>query len=530
MRKFITSSVLVVSLLTMSEFALARSEYSGLSTAEIDQLVSRTMEKFNIPGVAVGIIKDGKVIHSKGYGIRHLGKKETVNEETLFSIASTGKSFTAAALALLVDSGKITWEDKVIDHLPDFRLYDPWVTREFMVKDLLIHNSGLGLGAGDLMFFPSQGFSRAEIITNLRHLKPVSSFRSEFAYDNLLYLVAGEVVAAVSGKSYEDFVDQNILQPLGMKNCAANITGLKKHKNIADPHMLTDGVLAATERDVRLGEQSIFAAAGGIQCSIKSILKWHDMHLQNGKMPNGDVFMSEEQQAELMTPQTITSVRETNKEWFNSSFSAYGLGWGLSDYNGYKLEQHGGGLLGMLSHNAMIPELGLGVAVYINQHALYANAVITNQILEAYTSDKRTDWLSKFTEIMEQRLARGAKAVPDLTQSDYSPVGSIERYAGTYKDPWFGKVTITSSKEGLYFKAARSLRLKGKMVPYKSDLFIVQWDDRTLDADAYVKFTTDYDGTPKGITMKAVSPLTDFSFDFHDLDFTKVTMPEQDKR
>lgn len=323
-------------------------ERQGLSSDKIDQLVDKAMETFNIPGLAIGITQHGKVIHAKGYGVTDLDNPSKVDTQTLFSIASTGKGFTAAGLALLVDQGKITWKTKVTDILPEFQLYDPWVTREFTVKDLIINNSGLGLGAGDLMMFPSQGFSRQEIITNLRYLKPVSSFRSEFAYDNILYVVAGEVIAAVSGKSYENFIDQQIFAPLDMKHCGANLVNLQGHKNVANPHMEVEGKLQTTTQDVAHGKSVVFAAAGGLQCSVESLLKWLDMHLSNGKLPNGDVFLSQAQHAQLISPQTILPVKSLQKEWFNTSFSAYGLGWKLADFHGVKMVQHGGGLLGNL--------------------------------------------------------------------------------------------------------------------------------------------------------------------------------------
>ncbi|PCI54630.1 MAG: serine hydrolase [Alphaproteobacteria bacterium] len=511
--------LVIIILLTISLQAQAG---AGITSDEVDHLVQQVMGKFDVPGIAVGIIKDGTVIHARGYGVRNINKKGRVDAETLFSIASTGKSFTTAAIALLVDEGKVSWDDKVIDYLPDFRMYDPWVTREFTVRDLLIHNSGLGLGAGDLMFWPTANFTRKEIISNLQYLKPVSSFRSEFAYDNLLYIVAGEVIAAVSGMPYEDFVDNRILKPLGMKYCAANLEPLKNHKNVADPHMVKDGKIQNAIRDIKLGENVVVAAAGGMQCSVKSILKWHDMHLRKGRLPSGDIFLSKEQQAEIMTPQTILPVRPNNKEWFNSSFSAYGLGWVLSDYKGYKIEQHSGGLLGMLSLNAMIPDLGLGVVIYTNQQAGVARSAIMNSILDTYISDKKTDWISRLYDLKQKRLAAAAKAVPDMAEAPYVPTGGLTPYAGSYRDPWFGDVIITENKSELTFMAVKSERLKGKMVPFKSNLFIVRWDDRSLDADAYVKFSVGYDGKPQGITMKAVSALTDFSFDFHDLNFKRI--------
>lgn len=526
-KTILLSSVLMVSLWVSGPCVFAgdrgvEKQRPGLSTVEIDQIVARAMDKFNVPGLAVGIIKDGKVIHAKGYGLRHVGKRGKVNEKTLFSIASTGKSFTAVALALLVDEGKIAWEDKVIDHLPDFRLYDPWVTREFTVKDLLIHNSGLGVGAGDLMLFPSQAFSRKEIISNLRHLKPVSSFRTKYAYDNLLYIVAGEVIASASGIPYEDFIDQHILKSLNMTHCTSRPEHMRGDENIAQPHIFKDGKVRAVESSIIFGQKAVYAAAGGILCSVESILKWHNMHLNKGKLPNGDIFLSKKQQEIIMTPQTITPVSPSSAQWFGTNFSAYGLGWRISDIYGVKMEHHAGGLLGMLSLNVMIPELNMGIAVYTNQQAQVARPAIIYKILDAYLTDVETDWTARFEKMMKQRTGAAMKAVPNLAAAPYTPSGKILRYVGIYKDPWLGNVEITSSRDGLYFKSERSEGLRGPMVPYKSDLFIVRWEDRTLNADAYVKFVTDYTGNPVGITMKAVSPLTDFSYDFHDLNFERV--------
>lgn len=520
MRKFIKRvSVLSLSLvLSVQVFATGQ---TGLSSSEIDKLVLRSMETFQVPGIAVGVIKGGNIVHAKGYGVRRIGERDTVDVETLFGIASTGKSFTTAALALLVDEGKITWDDKVIDYIPAFQLHDPWVTREFRIKDLLIHNSGLGLGAGDLMLFPSPAFSRQEIIQNLKHLKPVSSFRSEYAYDNLLYIVAGEVIAAVSGRSYEEFIDQRIIKPLGMKHCTANTKTLRPSDNIAVPHIVLDSELQVVTDEVKLGEETIFAAAGGIKCSIKSILKWHEMHLNKGKLPNGATFLSEKQQAEIMTSQTIETVSTSSKKWFGTNFSAYGLGWELTDFHGFKMAEHGGGLLGMVSVNAMIPDLDLGVIIYTNQQADATEAILY-QVLESYMSVPQRDWVSTLAAMAENSRGEAEKVVPVFRGNTFVPSGSITRYEGTYNDPWLGDVVISYENDNLHFLSLRSEGLTGRMEPYRDNVFIVRWGIRALEADAYVKFDTGYGDKPQGFTMKAVSPLTDFSFDFHDLNFTRT--------
>ena len=217
-----------------------------MAASQLDSTVSRAMKEFEVPGMAVGIVKDGKLVYAKGYGVREYGKPGKVDADTLFQIGSNTKAFTAAALAILVDEGKINWDDKVIDHLAQFRMYDPYVTREFTIRDLLTHRSGLGLGAGDLMFFPASDFTRDEIMRGLRFLKPASSFRSKFDYDNLLYMVAGEIVPAVSGQSWEEFVEKRILDPLQMRPCAASYNRIQDRSDVAAPHVVVEGKLPSS--------------------------------------------------------------------------------------------------------------------------------------------------------------------------------------------------------------------------------------------------------------------------------------------
>ncbi len=494
------------------------------SSEEIDALVARALDVFQVPGMAVGVIKDGVVIHAKGYGVLQVGKAQRIDEKTLFGIASNGKAFTAAALALLVDDGVLAWDDSVVDHLPQFQMFDPWVTREIQVRDLLIHNSGLPLGAGDLMLFPSEGFTREEIMHNLRYLRPATSFRSEYAYDNLLYIVAGELIAAVSGNSYEDFIDERVLEPLGMHDCGANLSRFVDYGNVAKPHVVIDGRSTVVESTVEFGQQTVSAAAGGIVCGIESYLKWHDMHLRNGERSDGSTFLSKEQHAELTSAHMIMNEEiSLPGKFYGSVFNGYGLGWIVSDHNGYKKVWHTGADIGMVSANALFPELNVGIAVFTNQQSVGARLAVFSRLQEIFTGSERTDWVSVFDKAWKERVAEAAASIPDLVEVDFTPIRPLEEYAGTYRDPWFGDVQILNTDDGLYFRSVRSERLKGRIDPYKPDLFIVTWEDRSLEADAYLNFAVDFDGKPSAISMKAVSPLTDFSFDFHDLDLQRVS-------
>ncbi len=520
--KLAAVAVLVVSLFMAPVWAKTG---KGMSESQIDRLVKRSMDTFTVPGIAVGVIKDGKVIYSKGFGVRENGKPGKIDDETLFAIASNSKAFTTMALSLLADEGKLKWDDKIVDYIPGFRMYDPWVTQEFTIRDLVTHRSGLGLGAGDLMFWPSSGFSREEITANLRYLKPVSSFRTEYAYDNLLYIVAGEIIPAVTGQSYEDFVDERILAPLNMKYCAANRSRLKGEANIAEPHAVIEGKLQKVDRLEAPWERAIIAAAGGLQCSVKSMLRWVGMHLRGGELPNGSVLLSQKLHDELWKPQTITNTRASDKEWHGTQFSAYGLGFGLKDAHGYKWVSHGGGLLGMVTHVDMVPELNLGVVVLTNQQSGSAMGSIYTSIIKSYMPEARQeDWISKLdkysSERKQQALAKVDAAMSGVRQK--APSLPLSAYIGVYKDPWFGDVVISEQNGELYFKSLRSEKLEGAMEHFNQNSFIVRWHDRSLEADAYVMFSTDVKGNPDGIKMQAVSELTDFSFDFHDLDFSRI--------
>ncbi|MEJ7588062.1 MAG: serine hydrolase domain-containing protein [Ferruginibacter sp.] len=271
-------------IIVISIFQSVSLKAQGISSAQIDSLVERVLKTFEVPGIAVAIVKDDKIIHAKGYGVRSLNTMQKVDEHTLFGIASNSKAFTAAALSILVDEGKLSWDDKVNDHLPEFKMYNPYVTEEFTVRDLLTHRSGLGLGAGDLMFWPdSNNFTKKDILHNLRFLKPVSGFRTKYDYDNLLYIVAGEVVAKISGISWEDFVQTRIMEPLGMSHSATSYKRLKNKTNVIDPHAPVEGKVKVIRRDWSESANP----AGGIYSNLSDMCKWIILQMNKGKYGEG---------------------------------------------------------------------------------------------------------------------------------------------------------------------------------------------------------------------------------------------------
>lgn len=494
-----------------------------ITSAQIDSLTELTLKTFDVPGIAVAVVKDGKIIHAKGYGVRSLNTKQKVDENTLFGIASNSKAFTVAALGMLVDEGKLKWDDKVTDYIPEFRMYNPYVTEEFTVRDLLTHRSGLGLGSGDLMFWPdSSDFTKKDMIHNLRYLKQVSPFRTKYDYDNNLYMVAGEVLARASGISWEDFIQKRVLDPLNMSSTAPSYKLLKNKSNVIDPHAPVDGIVKVIRRDWN----ETANAAGGIYSNLTDMCKWIIMQMNNGKYGEGlsKKLFTYEVHEEMWTPQTIIPVRGETP--YNTHFSSYGLGWFLSDVRGYKQATHTGGLAGIVTQVTLIPEMKLGIIVFTNQQSGAAFTAITNTIKDSYFAIKGRDWVkSNLDRVMTNEA--NAKTITDKVWKDIeaqqknSSKADVNLFTGTYTDRWFGDVAISVNNGKMWFQSKRSFLLNGEMFPYKGSTFIVKWTDRSMDADAFVMFNLNADGKPAGMKMQAISPLTDFSFDFQDLDFVK---------
>ncbi|QJD80230.1 serine hydrolase [Spirosoma rhododendri] len=503
----------------------ATAQVNPLTSAQIDTLAQRALTTFNVPGMAIAVIKDGNVVHRKGYGVRSLNTQQPVDENTLFGIASNSKAFTAAALAILIDEGKLTWDDKVTKHIPEFRMYNAYVTDAFTIRDLLTHRSGLGLGAGDLMFFPdSSSFTITDVLRSFQYMKPVSGFRTKYDYDNLLYMVAGEVIERVSGKSWAAFVEERLMKPLQMTHSAGSFERLPDKSNVIDVHAPVDGTVRVISRfSMKVGD-----AAGGINASVADMSQWVLAQLDGGRYGNGQRLFSAQNQAEMWKPQTIIDVSPTPIPPYNTHFAAYGLGWFLSDVKGYKQVSHTGGLPGNVTQVMLIPELRLGILVFTNQQSGAAFSSVTNTIKDAYLGLPPTDWIGR----LRNRERKGQAEADSVTRSVWTAIASAQKanmttidfapYVGTYRDRWFGDVVLSQQHNRWWFRAVRSPKLVGEVLPYKDNTFIVKWNDRSFDADAYMTVKLDGKRNPVAISMKPISPLTDFSFDFQDLDLQRV--------
>ncbi|MGH8216200.1 MAG: serine hydrolase [Rhodanobacteraceae bacterium] len=496
---------------------------AAASRSDFDAYVARAMKAFGVPGMSIAIV-DGDTMETRVYGIRKLGSPARVDAHTTFPIGSNTKAFTSAALAILVDDGKLGWDDRVVDRLPGFRMYDAYASQNMTVTDLLVHRSGLSLGEGDLMVFPDTNRTRAELVHSIRYLKPATSFRKGFAYDNVLYSVAGQLVQAVSGQTWEAFVKQRIFEPLGMHD--ATIDFHSQGPDHAAPHARIAGTIRG------MGPQSVLASdgvtnpiapAGAICASADDMGRWLRVQLAHGEMGNGKRLFSAAQSKVLWTPVTVVPIRPAPKpiEITTPDFAEYAPGFFITDYRGHKIVTHSGGVLGGLSEVVIIPGKHVAFAVMINSEDGGALLAVFRHLLDHYLDAPSTDWIARYRQLVDQRQSMALKALKMQQGSmhpERGPSLPLTSYAGTYRDPWYGTMTISDVQGKLRIRFDRSPGMQGTLEHAQYDTFRTHWSDRDVE-DAYVTFDLDPDGSISAIRMKPISPTADFSWDYQDLHF-----------
>ena len=489
-----------------------------------------------VPGMAIAIVENDKVTFTKGFGSKALGQSDAVDADTIFPTGSTGKAFTVAALGILVDRGQINWDDKVTDRLPGFQMYDPWVTREMTIRDLLVHRSGLGLGAGDLLFVPRTNLSRAESVRRLRYLKPATSFRSGFAYDNVLYMVAGQLIESVTGQTWEKFTAEQVLKPAGMLHSTSDEDARFATVNRAQPHARMNGGMRGAGDQERLNERDELgrnaAPAGGLSVSANDMARWLLIQLDAGKLPVTDRqpvsvgrLFSAAAHEQMWTPLVLQPIEERPEALkpIQPRFSTYALGWDVEDYRGAKIVWHGGSVFGFLTAVVLIPDKHVGFSIEINSEDGEIIRGLMCELLDHYLGLPGTDWTARFKA---EKLRKIAEALSALKTQTAKPAGvgpslPVERYAGTYADPWYGNIEVTAAGGKLRIDFKSTPDMGGTLEHWQYDSFITRFDDKTIEP-AYVTFGLNSDGKVDRVTLKAVSPLADFSYDYQDLLFTPV--------
>jgi CubicO group peptidase (beta-lactamase class C family) len=500
--------------------------------ADTDSYVQSAMHAFGTPGLGLAIVESGHTVVAKGYGLRKLETQELADSHTAFPIGSETKAFTATALAILVDRGKLSWDDHVADKLAGFQMYDPYATAHMTVRDLLTHRSGLGLGEGDLLVIPGTTRSRADIVHALRYLKPVTGFREKFAYDNILYIVAGALVEAVSGQSWEDFVSENIFKPVGMADAHANY--LPDASNAVALHARTSGLFRGVGEQAVLPEPAGFhtiAPAGAINASPQDMARWMAVQLNRGKLPDGGRLFSEAQANALWAPVVVVPADEfalpAALSGMQPDLQTYALGWFIESYRGHIVVEHSGAVFGALAMQYLIPDRQVGISVTINSEDSFTRRAVMFHLLDHYLGLAPTDWIGKLAAVRTEMVAKttdALRSLPKAAATGASPLLPLPRYAGTYQDPWYGRMTISPAAGGtLAIDFTETPGMSGELEVVGGNRFRTHWADRNIE-DAFVDFDTS-DGKVRGAVLHAVSPLADFSFDYQDLHFSRNRQP-----
>lgn len=491
---------------------------------DIDAYIARASQVLGMPGIAIAIVKDGKVVMEKGYGVRDIGKPEKIDAHTMFSIASNTKVFTAVALQMLAEQGKLDMNDRVIDHLPWFRMSDPYVTKEMRIRDLLAHRSGLGPHAGDLLYFPATSYTTKQVVEHLRYVPLMHSFRGAYDYDNILFAVATLVIEQASGQSYADFVREHIFQPVGMDESLIDGTFLKPGANAAIGQEMVRGKLTAVPMLAWVNNRG----AAGIYSNVHDMAKWMNVQLADGALPmsHGDTsprLFSEDSQRQMwstITPIDIDPPAVPALAATTPNSLGYGEGWYLSDYRGQRLVWHTGGWPGMASEVMLVPGLKLGVVILTNQESEEPFKAVIYHVLDAYLGAPKTDWIAAYAEAMKQGNSSGDMswhAHVAARDPNSHPSLPLANYAGDYRDAWYGDVSLRVEGGKLRLHFSKTPQLVGTLEPWQHDTFLVHWDDSALNASAFISFTLDADGKVSEARMQRASSSVASAYDFQDL-------------
>ena len=467
--------------------------------AGFDDYVNKAIKDWEVPGVAIAVVKDDKIVFAKGYGVRELGKTDPITPNTVFAIGSSSKAFTAAALAMLVDEGKLKWDDPATKYLPGFQLYDPYATRELTVRDLLSHR--VGLERGDRLWYATH-YDRDEVLRRIRYLRPSSSFRSRFGYQNIMFLAAGQIVPQVVKKSWDDFLRERIFMPLGMNSTNTTITTFKEVKDLAAPHARIDGKIKPVA--YRLIDN--IGPAGSINSNVTDMAQWVRLQLGGGKF-GGKQIISQASITQMQAPHTIIPLEGIYAQFYpEAHFLNYGLGWFLSDYRGRKMVEHGGAIDGMRASVALLPEEKLGVVVLGNMNGSILPQMLANRVFDMYlVPGKEKDWSGDLLKVMKTLEAQ-AKTAADKREAERvkntQPSLALEKYAGDYTDEMYGDAKITF--ENGVLKAQFGPNFNGTLEHWHYDVFRVRWQDE-MQGQGFINFKLNSQGKVETMSIEGLA-------------------------
>jgi CubicO group peptidase (beta-lactamase class C family) len=487
----------------------AQSPYTA-ELAEIDTYLAASLKAFDAPGCAIAIVKNDSVIFMKGYGVRTLGKPASVTPQTIFAIASNTKAFCATTLGMLADAKKLSLDDKVQTHLPGFKLYDDYASREMTLRDLLAHRSGLATFGADLLWYETTT-TTPDVLRRLRYLKPTSSFRSQFGYQNLMFLTAGEVVATIEGKPWSAVVKEKIFTPLGMNRTTTSISEFRDGDDIASPHNDNGGNL----HPIPYSNADGIGSAGNINSSAEDMAKWIRLHLGRGTVDGKEFFSRRvaQQLWQLHTPIPLGERAERNIP--SRHFYGYGLGFFLWDYLGKKVVEHAGGLDGMISQVAMLPEEKLGVVILTNSESALASAMMY-KVIDVFLAAPRRDWTKEILD-SKRRNDRFTDSIRTVRLNarikNTKPSLALSGYAGTFGSEFYGDTQVALENGKLVLRLLPAPKFVADLEHWHYDTFRVIWRKSVSYSFplGFATFTLDADGKP--LDLKLDIPNNDFNFD-----------------
>jgi CubicO group peptidase (beta-lactamase class C family) len=472
----------------------------------LDAYYAKMVKDWDLPAASIGIVKDGELIFTGNYGVLETGKKGGPDENTLYAIASNSKAFTSAIIGMLVQEGKLKWDDKVKSYLPYFAVYDEWVSEHVTIRDLLSHRVGLGTFSGDNIWYKSDKSSE-EIIKSIKYVPKAYDFRAGYGYSNLMYITAGELIKTVTGKSWGENVKERILIPLGMNRSITSLKDLSVKGNYATPHK-------------REGDKNIaidwvdweeVAATGGLFSSVADVSKWMVFNMNHG-IHNKDTLLTAPTRNMLWTPHNNFSVDHTKSNDFGRQFSGYGLGWGLSDYHGKLRVGHTGGYDGMITAVTMIPSENLGVVVLTNSTKSPIMAA-TYYVLDQFLGIEGKDWSKEYLESTNNRKANDTRIADRIAARvlDTRPTLDEKKILGDYQDQMVGKISILKDADGLRLKFEHHPLLSAKLTHWHYDTYKIEWDeDQAWFSFGTIKINADNNLKVKGFEFDI--PNDDFFF------------------
>lgn len=480
---------------------------TALTAEQVQAIAKAAREASGATGLAIAVVQDGDVLVEVGVGERAAGQPMTAT--SLCNIASCSKAFTAAAIALLVQEGKVKWDDLVVDHVPEFRLADAWITQHMTVRDLLCHRCGLVTFAGDLLWYGSD-YDDHEVLRRAARLPIVQRFREQFGYQNLMYMVAGLIVQKHAGCSWEEFVERRFLAPLGMTASRASAQRLPADAEKALPHIRGEAIPDH--------EFTACKPAASIYSSVHEMTAWMRMLLAGGKW-NGTEVLAESSLREMWKPHTIVGNRGSGAA--TDDLRSYGLGWFLSLERGHKVIEHDGGMPGFLSKVSLMPAERFGFVVLNNANDGVLNEVVKRALLTQRAGGDGLAIVQRLVVIKKRVDAQEAaetKQREGARKQDTKPTQPLAAYAGRYEDAIYGPAEIRADEKGLHIVLLPSKRrLFGALQHWHLDTFRVDWPDKFLPF-GLVRFDFDHEG--KVSTFRIDCPIADF--DFGALDFRRV--------